>query len=151
MEFLCQRGATAPFFLRHLTQYKAPPMAPSKTNIGDSNHIRPASAGSILGVEVTGMRHTTIETLSSITSAGSFKLADMSDEELDQLRIAYKTAVDKWVDTIRAEEALATPDRSETAMERWDEARFREQDAQTNAAAARDAYKDGLRRVNYGF
>jgi len=97
------------------------------------------------------MRHTTIETLSSITSAGSFKLADMSDEELDQLRIAYKTAVDKWVDTIRAEEALATPDHSETAMERWDEARFREQDAQTNAAAARDAYKDGLRRVNYGF
>jgi hypothetical protein len=75
----------------------------------------------------------------------------MSNEELDQLRIAYKNAVDKWVDSIRAEEALATPDHSETAMERWDEARFREQDAQTKAAEARDAYKDRIRRVNYGF
>lgn len=81
-----------------------------------------------------------------------FKLAlFMSNEELDQLRIAYKNAVDKWVDAIRAEEALATPDHTETAMERWDDARFREQDAQTKAAAARDAYKDGLRSVNYGF
>ena len=75
----------------------------------------------------------------------------MSNEDLDQLRIDYKNAVDRWVDTIRAEEALATPDHSETAMERWDDARFRLLDAQTKADAARDAYKDGLRRVNYGF
>jgi hypothetical protein len=75
----------------------------------------------------------------------------MSNDELDQLRIEYKNAVDKWVDAIRAEEALATPDHSETAMERWDIAHFREQDAQTAATAAREAYKDGLRRVNFGF
>lgn len=97
------------------------------------------------------MRHGTTAIHSSTTSGGSFKLADMSNEELDQLRIAYKAAVDKWVDAIRAEEALATPDHSETAMERWDEVHFREQDAQANATAARDAYKDGLRRMNYGF
>jgi hypothetical protein len=75
----------------------------------------------------------------------------MSTEDLDQLRVAYKNAVDEWVDAIRAEEALATPDHSETAMERWDDAHFREQDAHNKATAARDAYKDGLRRVNYGF
>lgn len=75
----------------------------------------------------------------------------MSNEELDQLRVDYKNAVDKWVDAIRAEEALATPDHSETAMERWDVARFREQDAHNKATAARDAYKDGLRLINYGF
>ena len=75
----------------------------------------------------------------------------MSNEDLDQLRVDYKNAVDKWVDAIRAEEALATPDHSETAMERWDDARFREQDAHNKATAARDAYKDGLRRINYGF
>ena len=69
----------------------------------------------------------------------------MSTEELDQLRTGYKTAVDKWVEAIRAEEALAAPDHSETTMERWDEAHFREQDAQADAASARDAYKDGLR------
>jgi hypothetical protein len=75
----------------------------------------------------------------------------MSNEDLDQLRVAFKNAVDKWVDAIRAEEALATPDHSETAMERWDDAHFREQDAHNKATPARDAYKDGLRRVNYGF
>ena len=75
----------------------------------------------------------------------------MSNEDLDQLRITYKNAVDKWVDAIRAEEALAAHDHSETAWERWDEARFREEDAHNQAIAARDAYKDGLRRVNFGF
>jgi hypothetical protein len=75
----------------------------------------------------------------------------MSSEHLDPLRVAYMNAVDKWIDAIRAEEALATPDHSETAMERWDDAHFREQDAHNKATAARDAYKDGLRRVNYGF
>ena len=74
----------------------------------------------------------------------------MSDANLDQLRLAYKNAVDEWVDSIRAEENLATPDHSMIAMERWDAAHFREQDAATNAAKAREAYKDGLRAVNYG-
>ena len=69
---------------------------------------------------------------------------------LDELRITYKKAVDAWVDAIRAEEALATPDHSMRAMERWDEAHFTEQDAQSKAAEAREAYKDGLRNVNYG-
>jgi hypothetical protein len=74
----------------------------------------------------------------------------MSKQDLDQLRIAYKNAVDKWVDTIRAEEALATPDNSITAMEQWDAAHFREHDAHTKATEAREAYKDGLRGTNYG-
>jgi len=74
----------------------------------------------------------------------------MSKEDLDQLRLAYKNAVDKWVDTIRAEEVLATEDHSMTAWERWDDAHFREHDAHLKASAARDAYKDALRSVNYG-
>jgi hypothetical protein len=74
----------------------------------------------------------------------------MSKQDLDQLRIAYKNAVDKWVDTIRAEEALATPDHSITAMEQWDAAHFREHDAHIKATEAREAYKDGLRGTNYG-
>jgi hypothetical protein len=36
----------------------------------------------------------------------------MSKEDLDQLRLACKKAVDGWVDTIRAEEALVSPDHS---------------------------------------
>lgn len=74
----------------------------------------------------------------------------MSQDELDQLRVAYKTAVDVWVDAIRAEEALATPDHSMTAMEHWDTAHFQEHDAHTKATEAREAYKDALRTVNYG-
>jgi hypothetical protein len=74
----------------------------------------------------------------------------MSDADLDQLRLAYKKAVDEWVDAIRAEEALATPDHSMRAMERWDDAHLREHDAHSKATEAREAYKDGLRSVNYG-
>jgi hypothetical protein len=70
--------------------------------------------------------------------------------DLDHLRLAYKKATDEWVDAIRAEEALATPDHSMIAMEQWDDAHFREEDAHSKASKARDAYKDGLRNVNYG-
>lgn len=74
----------------------------------------------------------------------------MSDANLDQLRSQYKQAVDAWVDAIRAEEALAVPDHSMVAMEKWDAAHFLEHDAHTKATDAREAYKDALRAVNYG-
>jgi hypothetical protein len=74
----------------------------------------------------------------------------MSKENLDQLRLVYKKAVDEWVDAIRAEEALATPDHSMIAMEDWDAAHLAEHDAHAKVTEARDAYKDGLREVNYG-
>jgi hypothetical protein len=74
----------------------------------------------------------------------------MKNADLDQLRSTYKAAVDSWVAAIRTEEDLATPDHSMIAMEHWDKAAFAEQDAQAAAKAARDNYKDGLRKVNYG-
>ena len=74
----------------------------------------------------------------------------MSDTNLDELRLSYKAAVDEWVEAIRAEEALATPDHSMIAMEQWDASHFKEHDAHTRVTQARDAYKDALRTVNYG-
>jgi hypothetical protein len=74
----------------------------------------------------------------------------MTPAGLSELRLTYKKAVDDWVAAIRAEEALATPDHSMTAMEHWDAAHFKEDDARKKAEEARDAYKDGLRNVNYG-
>jgi hypothetical protein len=74
----------------------------------------------------------------------------MNTSDLDHLRFAYKRAVDEWVEAIREEEALATPDHSMIAWENWDAAHFKEHDAHTRATAARDAYKDALRGVNYG-
>jgi hypothetical protein len=74
----------------------------------------------------------------------------MNDTNLHDLRLSYKAAVDEWVEAIRAEEALATPDHSMIAMEQWDAAHFKEHDAHTRVTEARDAYKDALRTVNYG-
>ena len=74
----------------------------------------------------------------------------MDNTEMDALRQAYKTAVDEWVNAIRAEEAIATPNHSMIAMENWDTAGFAEQDAQAKAKTARDKYKDALRLINYG-
>ena len=74
----------------------------------------------------------------------------MDKNGLSELRLAYKRAVKAWIEAIRAEESLATTDHSMTAMERWDEALFRERDAQAKAQEARDAYKDALRKANYG-
>ena len=75
----------------------------------------------------------------------------MNTSALDQLRVSYKKAVDNWVNTIRSEEALATPDHSMLAMEKWDEARFKEQDAEARVSEAREAYQDALRKANYDF
>jgi hypothetical protein len=74
----------------------------------------------------------------------------MNSAGLSELRLAYKKATDDWIKAIRAEEALATPDHSMTAMEQWDAAHFDEDNARKKAEEARDACKDGLRGANYG-
>lgn len=74
----------------------------------------------------------------------------MANPDMDALQRAYKKATDRWVEAIRAEEALATADHSETAMEAWDRADFAVQDAHKHAKEARDKYKAGLRALHYG-
>jgi hypothetical protein len=73
----------------------------------------------------------------------------MSKLDLDQLRQAYKSAVDEWVKAIRAQEALALPDHSMIAWEKWDAAHFIEQDFEARVDEAREAYKAALRSLNY--
>lgn len=74
----------------------------------------------------------------------------MSPADFDQLRLAYKKATEEWVTAIRAEEALATPDHSMIAWEKWDAAHFQEEDAHTKYTKACEAYKEALRGANYG-
>jgi hypothetical protein len=69
--------------------------------------------------------------------------------ELDRLQAAYKEAVERWVAAIREEEALATPDHSIRAWDRWDQAGFKAQDARDQANAAKEAYIAGLRQLDY--
>ena len=47
--------------------------------------------------------------------------------------------------------ALAKGDHSMTQMEAWDDAGFKLHDAELAAKKARDAYKNALRKKNYGF
>ena len=69
--------------------------------------------------------------------------------ELDRLQKAYKDAVDLWIAAIREEESLATPDHSIVAWERWEHAGFQADEARDRANVAKEAYKDGLRLVDY--
>jgi hypothetical protein len=75
----------------------------------------------------------------------------MEKSDFDQLLAAYRAAVDVWVGAIRNEESLANDDHSMVEMERWDDEEFKVEDAEKAAKKARDAYKDALRKKNYGF
>ena len=75
----------------------------------------------------------------------------MDNLDFDQLLSTYKQAIDRWVDAIRSEEALASPDHSMKQMELWDTAGLKVHDAELAAKKARDQYKNALRKKNYGF
>ena len=81
----------------------------------------------------------------------SLSSSQMENLDFDQLLQTYKQSVDAWVDAIRAEEALATPDHSMVAMEHWDTAGLHVHDVELTAKKARDLYKNALRKKNYGF
>jgi hypothetical protein len=49
---------------------------------------------------------------------------DNEDAELDRLQSAYKSAVDTWVATIRAEEALSSGDHNLAQVDKWEAAHF---------------------------
>lgn len=83
--------------------------------------------------------------------AASHKFGHMEEIDFDALLSTYKQAVNHWVDAIRTEENLATADHSFVEMERWDDAGFKLDDAEQAAKNARDAYKDAVRKKNYGF
>ena len=69
--------------------------------------------------------------------------------ELDRLQRVYKDAVDRWIAAIREEEAVATPDHSIVAWELWEQAGFKAKEAEDQTAAAKEAYKEGLRNLDY--
>jgi len=72
------------------------------------------------------------------------------DEHLDQLRDAYRAAVDAWMATIQADEVLSLVDHSMVAWNRWEHAGLAEEEARRKAKAAREEYENGLRAALYG-
>src|SRR5271155_2227693 len=73
----------------------------------------------------------------------------IDNSDLDRYQQAYKNATEQWVAAIREEEALATPDHSIRAWERWEQAGFKAKEAQEKATLAKEAYKAGLRLRDY--
>jgi hypothetical protein len=71
--------------------------------------------------------------------------------ELDQMQANYKAAVDVWVATIRAEEALASVNHTVAEVDAWERAASLEDDARSKAKAAKKAYEDALREEFFHF
>jgi hypothetical protein len=71
--------------------------------------------------------------------------------DLDQMQSAYKQAVDNWISTIRAEEALASGNHSEAEIDAWETAAFHEEDAREKAKQAKKDYEDALRERFFNF
>jgi hypothetical protein len=71
--------------------------------------------------------------------------------ELDALQAKYKTAVDDWVATIRAEEALASVNHSVAEIDAWEHAAFLEDAARKKAKDAKKVYEDALREEFFNF
>jgi hypothetical protein len=76
----------------------------------------------------------------------------MGDEfaELDRLQAAYKAAVDTWVTTIRAEEALASVNHTVAQVDLWENAHFHAEAARSKAEARKAAYESALRQRFFG-
>jgi hypothetical protein len=72
--------------------------------------------------------------------------------ELDDLRAAYKDAVETWIASIRREEALASAaDHSVTEIDQWEKAHFDEEDIRKMVKSAKAKYEDALRTKFFGF
>jgi hypothetical protein len=70
---------------------------------------------------------------------------------LDQLRSAYKAAVEEWIAAIKQEEALASVDHSVAQVDQWEQAHFREDEIRSKVKAAKKQYEDALREKFFGF
>jgi hypothetical protein len=71
--------------------------------------------------------------------------------ELDLLQQAYKTAVDRWIDAIRQEEALASVNHTMAEIDQWEAASFREDELRSQVKSAKALYEDALRRKYFNF
>ncbi len=71
--------------------------------------------------------------------------------KLDEKQNAYKAAVEKWIASIREEEALASVNHSIAEVDKWEAAHFKEDDIRNEVIAAKKEYEDALREKFFGF
>jgi hypothetical protein len=70
---------------------------------------------------------------------------------LNALQKAYRTALEAWVDAIRAEEALVMAHPTVAEVDQWEAAHFHEDDLRAKAKAAKKTYEDALRKALFNF
>ncbi|RXH56795.1 hypothetical protein [Granulicella sibirica] len=76
----------------------------------------------------------------------------MADQaRLDEMQSKYKAAVDEWVTAIRQEESLASVCHDEAQIDEWEAADNTEEQARSNAKAAKEEYEGALREEIFGF
>ncbi|MGO9484993.1 MAG: hypothetical protein ACLPX9_10480 [Rhodomicrobium sp.] len=76
---------------------------------------------------------------------------DVDTSKLDEMQNAYKAAVEKWIDAIREEEALASVNHTLAEVDKWEGAHFKEDEIRDEVKAAKKAYEDALREKFFGF
>jgi hypothetical protein len=76
----------------------------------------------------------------------------IAQAELDAMQARYKSAVEQWINAIRAEEALASPaEHSVAQIDQWEGADQTEEEARNEAKAAKAAYENALREEFFNF
>lgn len=73
----------------------------------------------------------------------------MKELDLDVARQNYQRAVDNWIALIRAEAELAIDIDSVEAIDDWENAALREEEARKNAKQAKKEYEDVLRKAMF--
>jgi hypothetical protein len=73
----------------------------------------------------------------------------MKELELDAVRQKYQRAVEDWITLIRAEAELAIDIDSVEAIDDWENAALREEEARKNAKRAKKEYEDALRQAMF--
>ena len=71
--------------------------------------------------------------------------------DLDELQLAYKTAVEAWISAIRKEEDLASVNHDVADVDKWEQAHFTEDEMRSNVKDAKAKYEDALREKFFGF
>jgi hypothetical protein len=71
--------------------------------------------------------------------------------ELDQMRNAYKAAVEAWIAAIKHEENLASVDHSVAEVDQWELAHDQEEELRNKVKAAKKEYEDALRHKFFDF
>jgi hypothetical protein len=76
----------------------------------------------------------------------------MQAAELDELRLTFQRALERWVRSIQhLQDLLAKTSHSARSEDIWRQADFEQEAAQKTVKDAREAYEEAVRKANFDF